>query len=552
MGVVHLGQSEDGRRAAVKVLRPHIVGDDEARRRLAREVRNLSRVRSERVSEIVDADPHGEVPYVATRYVPGLSLHDYVKQEGVVVGDDLVHLGWCLGQALQAVHDVGVLHRDIKPSNVVMEGRNPILIDFGLARVAEDTNLTQTGWLMGTPGYIAPEVLNGFAPSVAADVHAWAGTVVFAATGRPPFGRGPMMAVLDRVRRGDHDLTGVDHRLLRLLQDCLDPDPAHRPTLPMVAGALDAHRSGAFIAATRRFEEPDWDAPTHRVPPPSSPAAAPMSQPASQPASQSTSPDDLDALWQSLAEPLDQPAFDQPAVDREAPTGAAPWHPMPPLREPYVQPPSPAPWGQPDTAWIPPPPERVPAAERSRRTVLGLAGLGVLSIATWTAPFLTWILVAVAVIVLRAGSLTGTRIRERQAARGRRWYDVVWSPLSAPWFLMASLPSSLILLTWTGLIMGCLLLIVAGFGVSTTVGLPLLGLIGGISLWRGPGGGRLRAPLRRAVAGLSHDPGRWGVAVAVLMVLGGGLAWYAAGPGTVWDPALSRPWPTDGWFASIG
>ena len=152
MGVVHLARRPGGERVALKVLRPHIVGDDEARHRLAREVNSLSRITSRRVAEIVDADPWGDIPFVATRYVPGLSLHDHVHQEGPIAGADLVWAASCLAEALAAVHAVGVLHRDIKPSNVLMEGRTPILIDFGLARVADDPKLTHTGWLLGTPG----------------------------------------------------------------------------------------------------------------------------------------------------------------------------------------------------------------------------------------------------------------------------------------------------------------------------------------------------------------------------------------------------------------
>ena len=113
------------------------------------------------------------------------------------------------------MHSVGVLHRDVKPTNVLMEGRSPVLIDFGLARVAEDPRLTQTGWLLGTPGYLAPEILYGDDATVASDVHAWGATVVFAATGRPPYGTGPVMAIMDRVRRGEHDLSGVPAPLTR-------------------------------------------------------------------------------------------------------------------------------------------------------------------------------------------------------------------------------------------------------------------------------------------------------------------------------------------------
>ena len=168
---------------------------------------------------------------MVTRYVPGLSLYHHVAEEGAIAGGDLLHFADCLAEALLAVHSVGVLHRDVKPTNVLMEGRSPVLIDFGLARVAEDPRLTQTGWLLGTPGYLAPEILYGDDASPASDVHAWAATVVFAATGRPPYGKGPAMAIMDRVRRGEHDLSGIDEPLRQLLRESLSPDPLERPSL---------------------------------------------------------------------------------------------------------------------------------------------------------------------------------------------------------------------------------------------------------------------------------------------------------------------------------
>ena len=234
MGVVHLGQKPGERPVAIKVLRPHVVGDDEARRRLAREVSSLTRVRSRRIAEIVDSDPWGDIPYVATRYVPGLSLHDHVQEEGPLAGDDLLWFADCLAEALEAVHSVGVLHRDVKPSNVIMEGRTPILIDFGLARVAEDSRITMNGWLLGTPGYLAPEILYGDDATVASDVHAWAATVAYAGTGRAPFGRGPSVAIMDRVRRGEHDLTGLDPVVLELVEEALAPAAEDRPSLDEV------------------------------------------------------------------------------------------------------------------------------------------------------------------------------------------------------------------------------------------------------------------------------------------------------------------------------
>ncbi|UUZ59952.1 serine/threonine-protein kinase [Nocardioides sp. B-3] len=255
MGVVHLARKPGGDRVALKVLRPHIVGDDEARQRPAREVSSPARVKSRRVAEILDADPWGDIPFVATRYVPGLSLHDHVHEEGAIEGADPVWFATCPAEALAAVHGVGVLHRDIKPSNILMEGRTPILIDFGLARVADDPKLTHTGWLLGTPGYLAPEILFGEDASTASDVHSRGATVAFAGTGRAPFGRGPSMAIMDRVRRGEHDLTDLDPTIRRAVEDTLEPDPRNRPTLDELRDWLATR--GPHAAATAPDAAPE-------------------------------------------------------------------------------------------------------------------------------------------------------------------------------------------------------------------------------------------------------------------------------------------------------
>ncbi|MBS44982.1 MAG: hypothetical protein CMH83_17810 [Nocardioides sp.] len=265
MGVVHLARRDDGsptgQRVALKVLRPHVVGDDEARQRLAREVASLGRVRSRWVAEIVDADPWGDVPWVATRYVPGYSLHRHVAEEGAVEKRDLLWFAACLAEGVNAVHEVGVLHRDVKPSNVVLEGRTPVLIDFGLARLADDPRLTMAGWLLGTPGYLAPEILYGEDATTASDVHAWAATVAFAATGRPPFGGGPAMAVMDRPRRAQHDLDGLTGPLHDVVAACLDPDPWRRPGLAAVLEWLrpQTTRPGPLVVAPP--VDPDADDP---------------------------------------------------------------------------------------------------------------------------------------------------------------------------------------------------------------------------------------------------------------------------------------------------
>ena len=139
----------------------------------------------------------------------------------------------------------GVIHRDLKPANVLLLDGDPVVIDFGIAHVADDIRLTMTGLVMGTPGYLSPEVVEGAPVTEATDWWGWAATLAFAASGAPPFGRGPMDVVLDRVRRGQADLSGVDQRLVPLLRAALSPIPAERPHAHEVVQALDRYAARA-------------------------------------------------------------------------------------------------------------------------------------------------------------------------------------------------------------------------------------------------------------------------------------------------------------------
>ena len=237
MGVVYLARSRAGEHVAFKALRPHLA-DAEARERLSREASSLSRVRSQRVAEVLDADPWGASPFVVTRYIDGLSLTEDVREHGPYAEDDLRELATGIAEALAAVHAVGVLHRDVKPGNVIVGPDGPVLIDFGLALTDGEPKLTATGYLLGTPGYLAPEVLYGDPATPATDVHSWAATVAFAATGRAPAGKGPAMAIMDRVRRGEFDLRGIPASLRSLVERALDPEPVHRPSVQQILAEL--------------------------------------------------------------------------------------------------------------------------------------------------------------------------------------------------------------------------------------------------------------------------------------------------------------------------
>jgi protein kinase-like protein len=230
MGVVYLARDGEGRAVAIKMLRPGVADDPDARRRLGREFDTMRRVRSPFVAEVIDADVTGEVPYVVTRYVAGPSLDQKVRQDGPLRGSALERLAWGLAEGLAAVHAAGVVHRDLKPGNVVMAGGVPVVIDFGIAHAPDATRITQAGMFMGTPGYLAPEVVEGQPSGPSADVHSWASTVTFAATGRPPFGTGSYETIFYRIVSGKPDLDGVPARLIPLLAAALSRDPAVRPS----------------------------------------------------------------------------------------------------------------------------------------------------------------------------------------------------------------------------------------------------------------------------------------------------------------------------------
>jgi predicted Ser/Thr protein kinase len=230
MGVVHLALDPAGQPVAVKVLKPHVAGDDLGRARLAREVATLQRVRGAHIAEVLDADVSAAEPYIVTRYVPGPSLDSVVREHGPLSGASLLRLARALADALCTIHAAGVVHRDLKPSNVLLVEGEPVVIDFGIARVADDMALTSTGLMVGTPGYLPPEVVAGERASFASDVHTLAVTLAFAATGRPAFGTGSVEVVLDNVTSGRADLAGVDQPMAGLLRAMLATHPEVRPT----------------------------------------------------------------------------------------------------------------------------------------------------------------------------------------------------------------------------------------------------------------------------------------------------------------------------------
>ncbi|MFE1397980.1 serine/threonine-protein kinase [Nocardiopsis dassonvillei] len=230
--------------AAVKVIREELTEDPDFRARFTREIRLLSRVRSRSVPEFLGSGQDAHGPWLVTEFVPGLSLSAYVRQHGPLPPNLLLGLAAGVAEALNAVHTAGIVHRDLKPGNVMLAPEGPKVLDFGIARAVDETALTRTGSLVGTPGWIAPEVLRGAPAAPPADLFAWGALMAYAATGRAPFGSGSTDSLPSQMLDQPPDLAGVPGPLLPLVTAALNPDPRQRPTAAQAARALVALGQG--------------------------------------------------------------------------------------------------------------------------------------------------------------------------------------------------------------------------------------------------------------------------------------------------------------------
>jgi outer membrane protein assembly factor BamB len=240
MGLVYLGVSPAGRAVAIKVVRPELAGEHEFRARFRAEAEAARKVSGAFTSPVVDADPDGPVPWLATAYVNGLNLKETVDRYGPMPEHLLRTLGAGLGEALIAIHQAGLLHRDFKPGNILLAKDGPRVIDFGISKATDGTTLTAEGGFLGSPGYMAPEQIRGTKLTPAADVFAFGAVLAFAATGRPPYGRDAVHTIIHRTLHEPPDQQGVPDSLIRMVAACLSPDPDQRPPAHLLPSLLAA------------------------------------------------------------------------------------------------------------------------------------------------------------------------------------------------------------------------------------------------------------------------------------------------------------------------
>ncbi|GGX49673.1 serine/threonine-protein kinase [Streptomyces chartreusis] len=253
MGDVYLARSDRGRTVAVKLVRRELAAQEEFRARFRQEVQAARQVGGFWTAPVLDADTEADVPWVATGYVAGPSLQQVVGHDhGALPERSVGILAAGLAHALKDIHAAGIVHRDLKPSNVLVTIDGPRVIDFGIARALEtvdESGLTRTGALVGSPGFMAPEQVRGDRITPACDVFCLGSVLAYAATGRLPFGSvdsGPH-AVMFRIAQEEPDLEGMPEGIAELVRDCLRKDPGARPTLDRVlerTGAEDTVSDG--------------------------------------------------------------------------------------------------------------------------------------------------------------------------------------------------------------------------------------------------------------------------------------------------------------------
>ncbi|WP_210154617.1 serine/threonine-protein kinase [Microbispora oryzae] len=592
MGVVHLGLDGEGREVAVKILHPHVATDLKARDRLTREVETMRRVRSTRVAEVLDADLTSAAPYIVTRYAPGRTLEQTVLDDGPLGPHDVIRLARGLCEALVAIHAADVVHRDLKPANVMLVGGEPLVIDFGIAHLVNATRLTQTGMFVGTPGYLAPEIIRDTEITQAADVHALAATVFFAATGQPPFGSGTFESVCYNILEGKARIDVAPLWLRGWLGLALASDAAARPTaasLLKLARALDPsvttlrespqdggtrvldassvngsrngtsghgetrvlddaaapagvsrdgtsvlpadHNGYADLLPPVNYVEPERPRREPRAPRSRRPVSAP---PPAHPSAPAYGEAGYGAAGYAPPPPyqtgLGPPHPDQRVAGYPAPQAATPPHIMARPDAPPVE-------GDPYAAR---PHEADRPRYRTRHPVLGALLLITLVALACLLPVIVGLFAVVAALCLRVGHYLLADLSERRSVRGSSGADPILAVLGTPWALIKAVLATVLQVPLAAMFGMCVwggLVYVGKLPTDPAAAYAAGAFAGGLFVL--PGGGAPRKAVARALSSAIRSPGAGMIVTiavatvalfAVMTALSAGASW------TPWDP----------------
>ncbi|NKZ04401.1 serine/threonine-protein kinase [Actinomadura latina] len=371
-GAVFLGKAPGGEYVAVKLLHAQMANDPAARARFTREVSAAQKVEPFCTARVLEADVHGDQPYVVSEFIDGPSLHDVVAHNGPRSAEELERLAIGTATALAAIHEAGIVHRDFKPNNVMLAADGPRVVDFGIARTvnSQESAVTATGMVVGTPGYLAPEQLTGAPLTPAVDIFAWGATMVFAATGQSPFEAETLPVIINRILNEEPDLSALPPGPVRdLVGRCLSKDAGLRPPAPQLLlnllGAVGAAPAGQAAGQEELLNQGTRIASQLPPPPPVPPAPQHRPQP------QITPP----------PMPMHQGAMAGPATPPPQPITPPP---MAMYQGPAVPPPPPPQQGMPMQQGMPPMPGYGPPPKRSSSAgpiiAIGCGGLALIVI----------------------------------------------------------------------------------------------------------------------------------------------------------------------------
>ncbi|MFI6477829.1 serine/threonine protein kinase [Nonomuraea sp. NPDC050663] len=310
-GTVFAARGSDGTSVAVKLLDPPVEG---ARDRFLDEVETAKRVAPFCTAQMLDSGFHGSRPYIVSEFVDGPSLQESVRDAGPRGAGALQRLAINTVTALAGIHAAGVIHLDFKPGNVVLGPDGPVVIDFGIARAVDLTRSSISSQIVGTPAYMAPEQFAGEPVGPAADMFAWAATMVYAATGRHAFAGEKIPALMHSILYGEPDLGTLEDPLRGILLECLVKDASRRPSAESVAERL------------RALPAPAWQATIESARPPAAPARPTQPSPAvpSPPTRPGTAPPSAAPPPAEQAPAAFSPAFSPGSSSPGAPAAGAP------------------------------------------------------------------------------------------------------------------------------------------------------------------------------------------------------------------------------------
>ncbi|MGP4109460.1 protein kinase domain-containing protein [Streptomyces sp. 4N509B] len=336
MGTVYLSRTRGGQPVALKLIRREYARDEAFRRRFAQEVAAARRVRGYHLVAVVDHVLTDELPWLASEFVPGVTLEDALDTYGPLPLPAVFQLVGSVAQALAAIHAAGVVHRDLKPANLMLTAQGPYVIDFGIARAADATRLTRARGIVGTPQFMSPEQGLNEPVGPAADLFALGLTAAVAATGRHPYGDGGALTVATQIAltaQRPPELSGYPAALRPLLERCLTASPEERITPAEVVELYERSQVRPLRDFDGWLPEPLTEQIARRVaelenpPPPESPRAE-ADTPTVPPEAVTPAPT-APPTYTPTAAPS-QPRSQHRATTVAAPAGPPPSQPSPP------------------------------------------------------------------------------------------------------------------------------------------------------------------------------------------------------------------------------